>query len=411
MPFSGLTALDLTDRKGYVCGQILGDLGVDVIKVEPPGGDPGRQIGPFYHDTKDPERNLYWFAFNRSKRGITLDIRVKDGQELFRELVKRSDFILESFTPGYLDKLGLGFSALREINPRLIMTSITPFGQTGPYRNYKGYNLTIMGMSGFSYLAGDPDRPPLSLPAENSFILASVCAAGGTLTAYWNTISTGRGEHVDVSILEAMVRGPALELWYWLLQKHIIKRNGMFRYRGNILQRATWRCKDGFVHYAFWGGAFGARQVCELVKWMEDEGVKTSLKKKSQNWADINLSTVSQDEVQSWEKEFGDFIRDKTKEHIYEEAIKRGLFIAPMNNIKDIAQDKHLQSREFWLKLFHHELGEDITYPGGFYKSNQVMPNPRFCAPLIGEYNKQIYCEELGLLAEYLAKLKEEGTV
>ena len=411
MPLSGLTALDLTDRKGYVCGQILGDLGVDVIKVESPGGDPGRQIGPFYHNTKDPEKNLYWFAFNRSKRGITLDIKSKAGQELCKELVKRSDFLLESFSPGYLDRLGLEFSSLNEINPRLIMTSITPFGQTGPYRNYKGYNLTLMGMSGFSYIAGDPDRPPLSLPAENSFTLAGVSAAAGTLLAHWQRQSTGRGEHVDVSIHEVMVRGITLELGFWLLQKHIVKRSGMFRYRGNIMQRTTWPCKDGLISWMFFGGAFGAGQVLQLVKWMEDEGVETSLKEKSQNWVNIDLSRVSQDEVQSWEKEFGDFIRDKTKKQIYEEAIKRGLFMAPMNNIKDVAQDKHLQSRKSWTKLLHRELGEEITYPGGFYKSNRESPEARSRAPLIGEHNKQIYEEELGISTEYIAELKKERII
>lgn len=411
MPLSGLTALDLTDRKGYVCGQILGDLGVEVIKVEPPKGDPGRQIGPFYHDTRDPEKNLYWFAFNRSKRGITLNIQSQAGQELCRELIKRADFVFESFSPGYLEKLGLGFSSLGEINPRLIMTSITPFGQTGQYKDYKGHNLTLMGMGGFSYIAGDPDRPPLSLPTENSFVLAGVGAAAGTLLAYWHRSSTGKGQHVDVSIHEVMVRGVALELGFWLLQKHIVKRTGMFRYRGNILQRTTWPCQDGFVSWVFFGGAFGAGQVRELVKWMESEGIETPLKEKSQNWGNIDLSRVSQEEVQSWEKEFGDFIRYKTKAEIYQEAIKRGLFLAPMNSIKDVAQDKHLESRKFWTNLSHPELGDELTYPGGFYRSTEKAPQPRFRAPLIGEHNKQIYGEELGISREKLTKLEKEGVI
>ncbi len=125
-PLSGV--LDLTDEKGLFCGKLLGDLGADVIKVEGPGGDPARKIGPFYHDEVDPEKSLFWFAFNNNKRGITLNIEAADGQELFKRLVKRADFVIESFPPGYMDKLGLGYSALEKVNPAIIMVSITPFG-------------------------------------------------------------------------------------------------------------------------------------------------------------------------------------------------------------------------------------------------------------------------------------------
>ena len=129
--------LDLTDEKGLLCGKILGDLGADVIKIERPGGDPARNIGPFYHDEPDPEKSLFWFALNTSKRGITLDIEKADGKEIFKKLVKSADFVIESFAPGYLDKLGLGYSELERLNPGIIMVSITPFGQTGPMRTIR----------------------------------------------------------------------------------------------------------------------------------------------------------------------------------------------------------------------------------------------------------------------------------
>jgi crotonobetainyl-CoA:carnitine CoA-transferase CaiB-like acyl-CoA transferase len=123
--------LDLTDEKGLVCGRILGDFGADVIKVEKPCGDPCRNIGPFYHDIPDPEKSLFWFAYCANKRGITLDIESADGKEIFRKLVKTGDVVLESFHPGYMARLGLGYDDLSKINPGIIMTSITPFGQTG----------------------------------------------------------------------------------------------------------------------------------------------------------------------------------------------------------------------------------------------------------------------------------------
>jgi benzylsuccinate CoA-transferase BbsE subunit len=123
--------LDLTDEKGFFCGKAMGDLGADVIKIEKPGGDPSRSRGPFYRDIPDPEKSLYWFAFNANKRGITLDIETADGREIFKELVKKADVVIESFAPGYMDKLGLGYSVLSQVNPGIIMTSISGFGQEG----------------------------------------------------------------------------------------------------------------------------------------------------------------------------------------------------------------------------------------------------------------------------------------
>ena len=129
--------LDLTDEKGFLCGKMFGDLGADVIKVEKVGGDRSRLIGPFYHDIADPEKSLYWFAYNTSKKGITLNLESRDGQDIFRKLVKSADCVIESFDPGYLDQLGLSYAALNEINPRIVVTSITPFGQNGRYKNNK----------------------------------------------------------------------------------------------------------------------------------------------------------------------------------------------------------------------------------------------------------------------------------
>src|SRR3989338_8654583 len=155
--------LDLTDEKGLLCGKLLGDLGADVIKVERPGGDPARKIGPFYHDEADPEKSLFWFAFNTSKRGITLDIESAAGQATFKKLVETADFVIESFPPGYLDKLGLGYSALEKVNPGVIMVSITPFGQTGPYKDYKAPDIVAWAMGGVMYPWGDADRPPVHI--------------------------------------------------------------------------------------------------------------------------------------------------------------------------------------------------------------------------------------------------------
>ena len=172
--------LDLTDEKGLICGKLLGDLGADVIKIERPGGDSARNIGPFYHDEEDPEKSLFWWAFNTSKRGITLDIETAEGQEVFRRLVKSADFVIESFPPGHMDKLGLGYSALEELNPGIIMVSITPFGQTGPYKDYKAPDIVAWALGGVLGQWGDIDRPPIWIAHHSQISLhaAAEAAAG-----------------------------------------------------------------------------------------------------------------------------------------------------------------------------------------------------------------------------------------
>jgi crotonobetainyl-CoA:carnitine CoA-transferase CaiB-like acyl-CoA transferase len=191
--------LDLSNELGFLCGKILGDLGADVIKVEPPGGDPSRNIGPFYKDIPHPEKSLYWFAYNNNKRGITLNIETNDGRELFKRLIKTADIVVESFAPGYMDGLGLGYSVLSQMtDEKIIMTSITPFGQDGPYRNYKASDIGIMAMSGSMYLLGDPDRPPVRTSIPVSYMWTGAYAALGTLMAFFHRQMTGKGQLVDV---------------------------------------------------------------------------------------------------------------------------------------------------------------------------------------------------------------------
>jgi crotonobetainyl-CoA:carnitine CoA-transferase CaiB-like acyl-CoA transferase len=166
---------------GLYCTKQLADLGADVIKVEPPGGDPVRSIGPYYHDEADPNKSLYWFHFNTSKKSITLDIESSDGMKIIKRLVKTSDVLVETFQPGYLDRIGLGYSALKEINPGLIMTSITPFGQTGPYKDFKASDLIGLAMGGFLFICGWEDEPPTRVGGSQAYNMASINACSNAL--------------------------------------------------------------------------------------------------------------------------------------------------------------------------------------------------------------------------------------
>ena len=150
--------LDLTTEKAFMCGRALADWGAEVIKIEPPGGDPARFRGLFLEDKVDPEKNLTWLAFNANKKSVRLDITKKEGKELFLKLIRTADAVIESYAPGYLDKLGLGYKELSKINPGIVLTSITGFGQEGPYKNFKASDLTIQALGGWMSVTGQAGK-------------------------------------------------------------------------------------------------------------------------------------------------------------------------------------------------------------------------------------------------------------
>ncbi len=197
--------LDLTDERGLLCGQILADLGADVIAVEPPGGSSARRIGPFAGDVPDPERSLHWWAYARNKRGITLDLDTDDGREKLRQLVAGADFLIESAAPGEMAARGLGYGDLAAINPALVYVSITPFGQDGPKAHYAATDLTILAAAGVLVRQGDEDRPPVRVSVPQAWLHASAEAAGAALVAHHERARSGRGQHVDVSAQQAVL--------------------------------------------------------------------------------------------------------------------------------------------------------------------------------------------------------------
>ena len=181
LPLTPYRALDLTEGGFNWCGKVLADMGADVIKVEPVGGSNARFRGPFYKDDPHPERSLFWWAYCVNKRGITLDIESADGLELFWKLAAKSDFILESFKPGYMDSIGLGYEALSAINPGLIMTSMTPFGQNGPYAHFKATDIVAWSMGGQQYASGDDDRPPVRVSFPQAELHGGAQGAAGAM--------------------------------------------------------------------------------------------------------------------------------------------------------------------------------------------------------------------------------------
>lgn len=402
-------ALDLTDEKGVLCGKILGDLGVDVIKIEPPGGDPCRRRGPFYRDLADSETSLFWFAYNTSKRGITLNVENPEGRKILKMLVATADFVVESFAPGYMDHLGMGYSDLIEINRQIVMVSISHFGQRGPYSKYKASDLVAAAMGGMIYPHGDADRAPVQIAEGQSYLQAGAQAAAGALLALYARPQTGQGQWVDVSIQECAAMVPMIDLGWWISEKTIVQRQGVFRLRGSVAQREIWPCKDGHVAFRILGGVYSGG-IRPLAEWMAEEG-QAGILGDVADWSQVDILKMTQEEAGAWEKAIGDFLRRHTKAEIYQRALEHGIFLLPGYTTADMVDDGQLRARQYWVNLPHPELRDVITYPGAPCRLSLTPWTLSRRAPLIGEHNEEIYCQEMGFSQEELRDLKEANII
>ncbi|MFC2014575.1 CaiB/BaiF CoA transferase family protein [Chloroflexota bacterium] len=405
--------LDLTDEKGLLCGKIMADLGADVIQVENPQGNHARNIPPYAGNEVDPEQSLFWFAFSAGKRSITLNLDAGPGREIFLKLAADADFVIESFAPRYLESIGLGYGTLAEINPRLIMASITPFGQTGPYKDYKAGDLVSSAMGGMTYCTGETDRAPLRISVDQAYSQVSVHAAVGILMALHNRTTTGRGQWVDVSMQESMLRTLHTQVPYWEYSNRIVQRSGIRRFRGGVSTQEIWPCKDGFVSWMFFGGAVGMKQMQIMVDWMESKEMAGILSDEIDDWSALDLTKVSPEKIASWEKVIGDFFLAHTKQELYKDALEKRIPLTPMNDISDVVKDEQLASRNFWVDIDRAEPDTAISYPGFLFKTSEeeCLPKTRSRAPLLGEHNSDIYSGILGLDEDELNSLRRDNII
>lgn len=416
--FEGMRVLDLTDEKGLFCGKVLGDFGADVIKIEKPGGDAARNIGPFYKDIPDPEKSLFWFVTNTSKRGITLNLELPDGQDIFRKLVKTADVVVESFQPGYVDSIGLGYADLKRIKPDIIVTSITPFGQSGPYAHYQATDLVAAAMGGLVRILGELGRPPVRMgPDPQSYLQAGLQGALGSTMAYYHKEMTGIGQHVDISMQDAvdLTLMNAVEIYDLLKANYVGLGQFFVTVRpdlGPLFSRCIRPCKDGFVVFFFGGGAFsgGSTSSRVAVDWANTEGYALDLK-------DFDFptmwdgSSITQQESDTRNASINAFLVTKSKTELYGVAVEKAIQLAPCNTMEDVLNSPQLNARQFWEAVKHPELDDTLTYPGAPVKIKETPWKISRRAPLIGEHNKEVYEEELGLCPEELALLKASGVI
>jgi crotonobetainyl-CoA:carnitine CoA-transferase CaiB-like acyl-CoA transferase len=409
-----IRVLDLTEGGCMLGGKLFADAGGDVIQIESPGGSASR-IPPYYKNIQDPEKSLFWFAYNTNKRGITLNLQKPEGRELFKKLAARADVILESSVAGYMDSIKLGYSDICKIKPDIIYASISPFGQTGPKSHYLASDLTSVASSGFLNACGDPDRAPVWIGFPQSGQYAGAEAAIGAMTAYWHRLNTGEGQFVDVSMQESNMSANMNTLQMWDVNKVEFNRVGAVSYVAatNVKQPIYFKCKDGFVMILVLGGNPPyVPSSTKLVQWMDEEGMAPDWLK-NLNWeVDYNAAVLKQELADKVGKAIEAFTLTKTKAQLYNEgAFERQILVAGVSNTKDITEDIQLKSRNFWTTISHPELGADVPYCGPFAPFSESPIEFKWRAPLIGEHNQEIYIGELGLKEADLTTLKDKGVI
>jgi len=392
---AGIRILDLADEKGAFCSKLLGGMGADVIRVERPGGDPSRCRGPYLDGRPHPECSLSYWHLNASKRGITLDIESGDGKEIFRRLVKTAGVVVETFPPGYLDELGLGWSDLASINPGLILASVTGFGQTGPRKGFHASDLVAQAMGGQMYVTGEPDTQPLRPYGKQSYHLASLLAAIGILLALRSQRANGRGQHIDVSLVEAVAAATEHVNVRYHFEGVVARRQGSLNWNHAF---RVFRCRDGWVLLSL------HRNWETLVEWLESEGMAQDLTEERWRHREVR------------ERHLGHIIEVLERwalTHSAEELFSKGQLMgfpwARVSSPQDVVASPQLRERQFFTPVLHTELGREITYGGAPYRSSGCHWRI-FRAPLLGEHNAEVYAE-LGITREELQHLKERGVI
>jgi crotonobetainyl-CoA:carnitine CoA-transferase CaiB-like acyl-CoA transferase len=390
MLLSDYRVLDLSGPLGFLTGKILADLGADVIKVEPPGGDPSRTWPPFRERRiggVERRESLFWSAFNANKRGITLDLTTDGGRHVFRELARTADFIVETFAPGYLASIDLGYETLRRENPRLILVSVTPYGQHGPASGFEASDIEIMAASGAMSLAGDKGGEPMRVTFPQAGLWAGAEAAMGALTALVHRTQGGRGQWVDVSAQMAVIAALAHAPVFWDLNGVNEERAGIYLTGRSVTgaqMRAFWPCKDGWINFIVYGGAAGRHTNQQLVQWMEERGMGSETLRRI-DWQTFAVPELTQAEIDEIEAPVGRFLATLTKQEFLEGAAARQMLGYPVSAAEDIHRDPQLETRGFWQQL------DGVRFPGGFAIVDGERLPIRRPAPGIGEHNDEVY--------------------
>lgn len=372
-PLGHLRVLELPGAATLPAGKIFADLGATVVKVEPSGGDLNRFLPPL----GPTGSGLFWDCYSLGKKSVTLDLEHPSGRSDLMRMVGDSDVILESYKPGTLAKWEIGYEHIRGINPRVILTSITPFGQTGPICEWNGSDLVHFAMGGYLNMTGPPDGAPLKPSAPLQTLLhGSGHAVAATLMALRRRRKTNGGAHVDVAMRDTAIWMLTHTYQHWDFERVNLRRQGSSRDMGTAVRlRGVYRCKDGYLVWLFLTGHIGARTMRQLVDWMDTERL-------APEWLsaiDWETFDVTQDlsMVPRLEDVFGQFFRQHTKAEMLTWAIANRAMLAPVQTIKDVLVDPQLSARGAWRDIPLRADGPPVRVPGPPVRMSRARWEPR----------------------------------
>ena len=381
---AGITVLDVAGPLGNYCGKLFGDLGARVILVEPPGGAPTRHAGPCVAGRTDLDASLTFQYQNTNKESICLDLNSDAGQQVFRKLCGLCSLVIESEQPGKMASRGLGFEDLRKINPSLVMTSITAFGQSGPFSHWLATDLTAMGMGGMLYLAGYPDTAPMVACGEQAVGAANIFSAVASLAAVYDAECSGVGQHVDVSMQECVVMGMENAIQFYDLEGTVRKRNaGTQRLAGT----GVFRCADGYI-YLMAGGIGSNRFWATTVDWLVDDGVAGAEQLRESRWND-QAFLASDEAKRIFGAVFAPYAAGQTKASLHAKGRSYRTPVAPICDASDVSRSEQRAYRGYFVDV-EDASGTTLRMPGAPYRLSGTPWQLRMRAPRLGEHTHSI---------------------
>jgi crotonobetainyl-CoA:carnitine CoA-transferase CaiB-like acyl-CoA transferase len=390
--------VDFTNERGLLAGRLLADLGADVIQIEPPEGSSARRVGPFSADGE----SFYWEAYAANKRGVTCDFETDQGRALALRLCAGADFVFESETPGTMARRGLSFADVQRANPRVVYTSITPFGSDGPKAEYADSELVLWAAGGPLAAHRDGDRPPLRISVPQAYLHAAADAAGGALLAHLAARRTGLGQHVDVSVVQSVTQATLSRILATAVgdpqgsalvaddAERTLDQSGS----GSGTAGTKWQVLDGHVvlHVAL--GPAAGRFTNNLFRWLYEEGACNE-RLAALDWGQVPellaAGSIRHDELEAARRLVAEFLSGKTKREVLEASLERKLLAAPIATVADLAESPQLEARSFWVELGDHVL------PGPFAHVNRDAFAFRRPAPRLGEHGAEVFDEIMGL--------------